>query len=256
MTIDIQTLIEQRPHLKGPIEFYSSWQRFQREAEGILPENRTTQGPAAESRAYSPDSVGLVFRSFASVFNLSPEGLAPLVQALEAGDIDFMRLPLDELPAVSLAPAVGELATTLFLLSRPWFFRLREAGALDGREWTGGRCPLCSARPALSSIVEGPRRHLYCSWCGTTGPYRFIGCPNCGNEVAAQLGTLVPEGEVGFRVATCDACRTYVKVVDGGVLNEMTADLADLASLPLDIVAQGEGYARTAPNPIGLKKIV
>ena len=31
--------------------------------------------------------------------------------------------------------------------------------------------------------------------------------------------------------------------------------LADLASLPLDIVAQGKGFARTAPNPIGLKKI-
>jgi formate dehydrogenase maturation protein FdhE len=35
----------------------------------------------------------------------------------------------------------------------------------------------------------------------------------------------------------------------------MTVDLADLASLPLDIVAQGKGYSRPTPNPISLKKI-
>ncbi|MFH1216649.1 MAG: formate dehydrogenase accessory protein FdhE [Pseudomonadota bacterium] len=254
MTIDIQTLIEQLPHLKDPLEFYDRWQRFQRAAEGILPKNRASLGPS-ESRAYPPESAGPVLQSFASVFDLPPEGLAPLDKALEAGDIDFMRLPLDELPTVSLAPAVGELATTLFLLSRPWFLRLHELCMLDGREWKGGRCPACSARPALTSIMEGPKRNLHCSWCGTTGPYRFIGCPNCGNEVAAKLGTLVPEGEAGFRVATCDACQTYVKVVEGGVLKKMTADQADLSSLPLDMVAQEKGYTRTAPNPIGLKKI-
>ncbi|MBI4793524.1 MAG: formate dehydrogenase accessory protein FdhE [Deltaproteobacteria bacterium] len=254
MTIDLQSLIEQRPHLKDPFEFYARWQRFQREADGILPKNRANLG-SSESRAYPPDIAGAVLRSFASIFDLSAEMLAPLAQALEAGDIDFMRLPLGELPAVSLPPAAGEMATTLFLLSRPWFLRLREVGALDGREWEGGRCPLCSAQPALATIVDGPRRHLYCSWCGTTGPYRFIGCPNCENKAAAQLGTIEAEGEAGFRVATCDTCRTYVKVVEGGLMKEMPADLADLASLPLDIVAQEKGYTRTAPNPIGLKKI-
>ena len=254
MTIDIQALVEQRPHLKDPFEFYARWQRFQREAVENLPRNRATLGPS-EARAYPPDNAGPVLSSFASIFDLSSEMLAPLAQALAAGDIDFMRLPLDELPAVSLPPAAGELATILFLLNRPWFLRLGEVGALDGREWEGGRCPLCSARPALASIFEGPRRHLYCSWCGTTGPYRFIGCPNCENQGSAQLGTLEAEGETGFRVATCDTCRTYVKVVEGGLVKEMTADLADLASLPLDIVAQEKGYTRTAPNPIGLKKI-
>jgi FdhE protein len=254
MTINIDNLIEQRPHLKDPFEFYARWQRFQREAEALLPQDRAVLGPA-QSRAYPPDSAGAVLRSFATVFDLSSEALAPLARALEAGELDFMRLSLDELPAVSLAPAAGDLAGILFLLSRPWFLRLREAGALDGTEWKGGRCPLCSARPALASIVEGPRRHLHCSWCGTTGPYRFIGCPNCGNEVAEQLGTLTAEKEAGFRVTTCDACRTYIKVVEGGLLHEMNPDLADLASLPLDIVAQGKGYSRTAPNPIGLKKI-
>jgi FdhE protein len=254
MTINIQNLIEQRPHLKDPFEFYARWQRFQRKADEIMPKNRTTLVPA-ESKAYPRDSARSVLRAFAAAFNLPQEGLAPVGQALEAGDLDFMRLPLDEMPAISLAPGEGELATILFLLSRPWFIRLREACVLDGRQWDDGRCPVCSARPALASIAEGPQRRLHCSWCGTTGPYRFIGCPHCGTEDTAKLGTLVPEGEPGFRVATCDTCRTYVKVVEGPLLSAMTPDLADLASLPLDIVAQGKDYTRPAPNPIGLIRI-
>jgi formate dehydrogenase maturation protein FdhE len=39
------------------------------------------------------------------------------------------------------------------------------------------------------------------------------------------------------------------------IIKDMSIDLADMASLPLDIVAQGKGYARMAPNPISLKKM-
>ena len=63
------------------------------------------------------------------------------------------------------------------------------------------------------------------------------------------------EDEPGFRVVTCDACQTYVKVIEFPLLKEMGFDLADMASLPLDIIAQEKGYARMAPNPISLKKI-
>lgn len=254
MSINIEKLIEERPHLKDPFEFYAKWQRFRHEADEIMPKNRTKLVPA-ESKAYPRESIGPVLRSFATVFDLPQESLAPLGQAMKAGDLDFMRLPFDELPVLSPAPAEGELATILFLLSRPWFLRLREACVLDGQQWEDGRCPVCSARPALSSIAEGPQRRLHCSWCGTTGSYRFMGCPNCGTVDSPKLSTLVPEGEPGFRVATCDGCKTYVKVVDNSLLTAMTPDLADLASLPLDIVAQGKGYTRQAPNPIGMKRI-
>lgn len=254
MTSNIQKLIEQRPHLKDPFEFYAKWQRFQHEADAIMPTNRTNLVPT-ESRAYPQNSAGPVLRSFAAAFNLQERSLAPLEQALRDGALDFMRLPLGELPALSPAPAEAELATILFLLSRPWFLRLREACVLDGRQWEDGRCPVCSARPALTSIEEGPQRRLHCSWCGTSGTYRFIGCPNCGTVETSKLGTLIPEAEPGFRVSTCDACHTYVKVVDSSLLKAMTPDLADLASLPLDIVAQGKDYVRRAPNPIGMTRI-
>lgn len=251
---NLQSMIEKHPHLRDPLELYAKWERFHREVDGILPKNGSTF-LTVDPQGYPRNSAEPVLKAFSSAFSLSFEALGPLCRALEAGDIDFSRLPLDEVPAFSLPYAEEELASLLFLLSRPHFLRLREARPLDGRPWEEGRCPVCSARPALSSIAEGPQRRLHCSYCGTIGTYRYFGCPDCGNEDMPKLGTLVPEGEEGFRVATCDECRSYLKVAEGKVLSGMTPDLADLVSLPLDIVAQGKGYARRAPNPIGLRKM-
>jgi FdhE protein len=255
MTIDIESMIEQRPHLKDPLEFYARWQRFQRDASELLPKHGSALSPE-DSQVLPRDSARDVLRLFASVFDLPGEELASLGRALEAGDIDFMRLPLDEVPDLSLPYGENELVSILFLMSRPYFLALRESYPLDGRQWENGHCPLCSARSTLASIAEGPKRNLHCSYCGTVGSYSFTGCPNCGTGDASKLGTLVSEEEPGFRVTTCEECRTYVKVVEGSVLNDMTVDLMDMASLPLDIVAQEKGYVRRAPNPIGLKKMV
>ena len=255
MSIDIQTLIERQPHLRDPLELYSKWERFQGAAADLLPKNGSAL-LTVDAKAYPRGSAGAILRSFAEAFGLPAEALEPLGRALEVGDIDFTRLPLDEVPAFSLPYAEEELASILFLLSRPFFLRLREACPLDGRPWEEGRCPVCSARPSLASITEGPQRMLHCAYCGTVGTYRFIGCPHCGTEDVSRLGTLVPEADPGFRVATCEECRTYVKIAEGAVIAEMTADLADLASLPLDIVAQNKGYLRRAPNPIGLRKMI
>ncbi len=256
MTIDIQALIEQRPHLKDPLELYAKWQRFQHEVTEFLPKVRSVMSPE-DAKAYPRESAGAVFRLFVSIFDLPSEELAPLSRALEEGDFDFMRFPLDEVSAQSSLPYTEEeLTTILFLLSRPYFLALRETFPLDGSEWEEGRCPLCSARPTLASILEGPKRHLHCSFCGTSGPSpQFIGCPNCGTADASKLNTIMSEDEPGFRVITCEECQSYVKVLESSVLKEMAVDLADLASIPLDIVAQGKGYARMAPNPIGLKKL-
>ncbi|MBU1564295.1 MAG: formate dehydrogenase accessory protein FdhE [Proteobacteria bacterium] len=254
MTIEIQALIDKRPHLKDPLELYARWQRFHHETAALLPKERAMS--STDSKGYPRDIAAQVFQLFVSIFDLPGMEFEPLGQALADGDIDFMRLPLNEIPALlDLSCSDEELTKVLFLFARPYFLALRETFPLDGSEWKGGRCPLCSAQAALASIIEGPKRLLHCSFCGTTGPYRFIGCPNCESTDTATLNTIVSEDEPGFRIATCDACHTYVKVVENPALKEMAIDLADLASIPLDIVAQDKGYARMAPNPISLKKM-
>jgi FdhE protein len=69
------------------------------------------------------------------------------------------------------------------------------------------------------------------------------------------LDTIVFENEVGFRVRACNACRSYGKIVDWELLCRMTPDLADLISLPLDIVVQEKGYKRPSPNAIGMVRM-
>lgn len=255
MTIDIQTLIDKKPHLKDPLELYARWQRFQREVVELLPKARTVVS-VEDARAYPRENAEAIFQLFVSIFDVPAVELDSLKQALVKGEIDFMRLPLDELPDLAGLAESGEgLSSILFLMSRPYFQALRDTFPLDGNQWQEGRCPLCSARSAIASVTEGPKRLLHCSFCGTSGPYRFIGCPNCGTVDTEKLNTIMSEDEPGFRLATCDACQTYVKIIEHPILTEMAIDLADIASLPLDIIAQEKGYARLAPNPISLKKI-
>ncbi len=74
MTIDIQALIEQRPHLKDPLELYAKWQRFHHEAAELLPKGRSAMSPE-DSKAYPRESAGPVFRLFVSIFDLPAEDL-------------------------------------------------------------------------------------------------------------------------------------------------------------------------------------
>lgn len=254
METKLLTLTEQYPHLKDLFLLYGKADRFWQEVTGLLGTNGTTP-KNTNVTAYPRDIIGAVLQRFSAAFELPEEPLAPLRQALEAGDIDFTRLPFNEVPAFSLPYPEEELATILFLLSRPFFRKLRDACTLDDRFWEEGRCPVCAARPALSSITDEPKRRMHCSYCGTTGPYLFLGCPVCRTDKPAKLGTLAPEKEEGFRVMTCDECGSYIKSVDARIVTSMSPDIADLASLPLDIIAQGKGFTRHAPNPIGLRRM-
>jgi formate dehydrogenase maturation protein FdhE len=61
--------------------------------------------------------------------------------------------------------------------------------------------------------------------------------------------------EKGFSVRTCNSCKSYVKAVDGDLLDRMTPDVADLISLPLDVMIQKQGFKRTSPNSIGMVRM-
>lgn len=254
MSIEIKTLIKERPYLEEPLKFYGKWQEFHRQA-AELRKKTGSASVAGNSPAYPQESSREVFRLFVSSFNLPAEITDPIHTALASGSLDFMQFPLEKMPDSDtlLTPlADDELATILFLFSRSFFLGLRETCLLDGTPWQNGRCPLCSAKPAIASVATGSKRLLYCSWCGTSGSYRYTGCPNCGSSDSGKISNLIPDDDDTFRVAACDACHTYVKVVEESIPGKMTADLADLASLTLDIIAQDKGYTRKAPNPIGL----
>jgi len=245
----IYDLIAQKPHLEEPLRFYEKTLQFEQEIGSLV------ITPRLDLHAYPLEQSGLIIEHFSSIFGLAEGLLQPLKHALELGEIDFLRLPLLEVPAFSLPYPEDDLTMLLFLMSRPYFLALRKRQNTDTEAWEEGKCPVCSARPSLSSMTREGERRIFCSFCGTEGKVQTMGCLYCGTEDGAARKMLTFEGEEGVKLDACDSCRSYGKVIDEWLLARMTIDLADVVSLPLDIVVQQKGYKRRSPNPIGMVRL-
>ncbi len=249
MNAIIDDIIAKKPHLGDPLRFYEKVMRFLADVEGLFP------APGPGQVAYPPGLSARVTNSLSAAIDL-PEGtLSPLQEALEVGDIDFTRLPLGELPSFSLPYAEDDLGMILFLVSKPYFLAMRDAGGTGGGTWKEGKCPVCSARPTLASSAQEGARRAHCSFCGTVGEIPRDQCPFCLDTGAGRLKSITFQGEEGLSVLVCDSCRSYIKTADADMLTRVGPDLADLISLPLDIVIQQKGYKRRSPNPLGMVKM-
>jgi FdhE protein len=246
MNAIIEDLILQKPHLADPLRFYVKVMKFMASVKdfSIVPQSGQT--------AYPPGLAARVADSLSEALDLPEGALSPLREALERGNVDFTKLPLGESPAFSLPYGEDDLAMLLFLASRPYFLAKRDACGPVNRTWGEGKCPVCNARPALSSLSTEGRRQLHCSFCGTVGDAPRDQCPACLTIEPGSLKTYTFKGEEGFSVLVCDTCKSYAKTFDADLLSTMSPDLADLMSLPLDIVMQQKGFKRCSPNPLGM----
>lgn len=245
----IDEIVRLKPHLADTLRFYEKASMF---AEAVKALNMSVR---PGQNAYAPAVMNEIFVRFSSYIELPEGSLDPLKRAMELGEIDFTRLPLGETPAFSLPYAEDDLSMLLFIMSRPYFSLLRDASRMDGRTWQQGKCPLCHAQPTLTWKENNGNRLASCSYCGTTGPVNNDGCPICQTVDRAKQNVLVFEGEAEVKIDTCELCRSYVKAVDAGFISRVTPEIADLVSLPIDIVVQERGYARRSPNPIGMRKL-
>jgi FdhE protein len=246
---NLNQIIKNKPHLAEPFRFYNNTLTF-RETVTIP----SPSGPLPQ-KAYPPEMLRDIFQSFSASLELPEATLAPIKRAMELGEIDFTRLPLGEVPAFSLPYPEDDLRMLLYLLSKPYFLALRQYTGLNGCSWEEGKCPACNGQPVLTWMAEDGRRHVACSFCETTGTVARSGCPLCGGRDSARQKVLVFEKEEEFKIATCDLCRSYIKTVDAGVVAKLSPEIADLMSLPLDIIVQEQGYARRAPNAVGMQKM-
>ncbi len=128
---------------------------------------------------------------------------------------------------------------------------LAEAASLSpDRIHTKGTCPVCGSLPFMLELrgKEG-QRYAHCACCRHTYRIRRLACPCCDTDDAKALTYFTADKEPGYRVETCSHCNTYVKTIDFRELDrEACAPLNDLESLPLDILADDEGYRRMAPS--------
>ncbi|HWR58567.1 MAG TPA: formate dehydrogenase accessory protein FdhE [Thermodesulfovibrionales bacterium] len=246
----VEEISDKKPHLKDALGLYSKVQKFEK---SVIDLNMSVD---ANYTTYPPQLLGVIFKSFSSVFDIPEEFLSSLKEAMELGRIDLTRLPLDEAPAFSLPYHEEELSGLLFLISKPFFVLLKNS--LNKGEpifWQEGRCPVCHALPSLSFIGRDDARRLHCSYCEYTGPWHRIGCTNCQNRDSKKIDILEAEQEKGFRLDLCNECKSYIKTAGSHLLGDYAPELLDIMSIPLDIIAQGKGYRRHSPNPIGIKII-
>jgi FdhE protein len=117
----------------------------------------------------------------------------------------------------------------------------------DAGGWERSDCYLCGAAASLGELQgNGQSKHLRCGPCGADWPFRRLRCSHCGNEDAASLGILYPEGRRDkVRVEVCDKCRGYLKVVSNfEPASPEELAIEDLSTLYLDEYAQAQGYLR------------
>jgi len=115
----------------------------------------------------------------------------------------------------------------------------------QGISWDKGFCPTCGSWPLLGEFRGLEQvRFLRCGLCAGTWEFPRLRCPFCDNQDHRLLGYLHVEGEEGKqRVAICDACRGYVKMVSTlAALAGPRLLAADVATLHLDLAAAGRGF--------------
>ncbi len=141
------------------------------------------------------------------------------------------------------------LAATLLRFALFPVFTSLAASLADLRSktpWEQGYCPTCGSWPLLGEFRGlDQTRFLRCGLCAEGWEAPRLWCPLCGTRDHEQLGFLQVEGEESaYRVATCDACRGYVKMVTTlSALPPLQMLVADAVTLHLDLAALERGYS-------------
>ena len=128
-------------------------------------------------------------------------------------------------------------------------------GDEGGDPWDVGRCPICYAPPGMALVdrmIQGgtEQRYLFCCFCGYRWLLDRFACPGCGNDKPEKLGFFVGESgcDQGTRAVSCEECKTYIKTIittgreDSKTPMDLDMDIEDVATIPLDIIADQRGY--------------
>jgi FdhE protein len=229
-----------KPHLKEINELYRKVCEFESSVE-----LKHEYSFARKSHQYVKEDIETVINAFSASVNTVPEDLSFINDAMQSGEIDFISLLSDEKKS-------EEEFSLLYIISRPFFKSMKNSENADNINWNEGRCHVCNAVPSLSVIDKESRRRYFCSWCGSVGHYKRIGCPSCLTDDPSDITVISLEGEEGMRADTCEKCKSYCKSFEGSMMLDNSIDELDIMSLPLDIVVQGKGYKRHSPNPVGM----
>lgn len=115
-----------------------------------------------------------------------------------------------------------------------------------------GVCPCCGAPPVTSAVVgwaaAGGSRYVQCSLCATRWNHVRVKCVACGNVEGIAYEAIEGVADT-IRAETCDACRSYLKILHQHKDAALDPVADDVASLGLDLLVREAGWGRAGVNP-------
>jgi FdhE protein len=209
------------------------------------------------ARPLQPDLAGRFGRFLSVVERNGPDPLREAACELQGGgeDSHFQLLTVFWNGAQTRALATGPNDFFARAFLQPYAAYLRSQSTL---RWSGPvpfLCPHCKRKPGLGvlrPLGDGGQRSLVCSFCLAEWEFRRIVCPGCGEENHAKLPVYTAEELDHVRVEACDSCRSYIKTVDMTKSGRAEPIVDEMASIPLDLWAQKQGYAKLQPNLLQL----
>lgn len=211
--------------------------------------------PALDRAGFAPD--GALRQGFMALFDAVSEIPKP-AEAVAA--LDRVRGADEPLMAIMVADVLANsipleaVAEHVYVAAGLEVHFARRAARLDARLLVPvgiGLCPVCGGAPVSSMIVgwygAETARYAACSLCATLWNEVRIKCLACGSTKG--IGYQEVEGRPGVKAETCEACRSYVKILQQhkDVMLDPVAD--DVASLGLDMLLSEGSFRRAAVNP-------
>lgn len=244
------------------LRFYVAIARFQEKFSEELGRSfeRSSAGgiePEPFARPLQPELTGRFGRFLSVVEENGPDPLREAARELRDGgdDSHFQLLTVfwNASETEALLPGPHNFFARAFL--QPYAAGIR---ARANMRWSGPtpyRCPFCKRKPGLGvlrPLGDGGQRSLVCSFCLAEWEFRRIVCPGCGEENHVKLPVYSAEELEHVRVEGCDSCRSYIKTVDLTKSGRAEPIVDEMASIPLDLWAQKQGYTKLQRNLLQL----
>lgn len=239
------------------LEFYATIARFQAKFYWEIEDSELVREMTTDPSLFARNLDSRIVKDFPQFLRMveenAPEKLSEAARELGRRDEKFhfeiLRQFWDGNQSENAGDGAGDFFARAFL--QPYAAAVRERANLKWNGPTAYACPFCKRKPGvglLRPLGEGGQRLLMCSFCLGQWEFRRILCPGCGEGDPAKLPVYTAEELQHVRVDCCDSCKSYIKTVDftKSALGEAIVD--EIASVPLDIWAHGQGYRKVQVN--------
>lgn len=222
----------------------------------VPPRPVSAEGLAADLSRDALDAIASRF--LAAVTRHAPPALASSLEALASSGPSAWREALEAAVSSEGSDPSPPDPASAFLCEA----LVQPFAELAARHWAGSpvaaqprvvtdtseqRCPCCGDRPVVGVLREqghGAGRLLVCGRCATEWPAPRMVCPACAAIDVQALPVFRADAWPAIRIESCERCRHYLKSVDLTVDGAAVPVVDDLASLPLDLWAAGQGLRR------------